>query len=97
MAVTPYLTLGTNSLATPLSIAVTLKTAVPDLPKIIVVDVSLIEMGANACTTRYRAVDAYAGNADACHASKEVVAYLGLVSAQESLTGVCDPPFVFGR
>ena len=80
VAVAPCFTLCASAFSRPTAVAVTLKAGVPYLPKVVLVDISLVKVGSNTRAARDGAVYAYAGNAYACHATEEVVAYLRFIS-----------------
>ena len=84
------------ALAHPFAIAIRSVAILPDVHKIVLVDVALIIVGADAGAGSYGAVGHYGAYADACLTGEEAVAHLTLVVAQKALATVIhsDAPFL---
>ena len=88
LAILPHLAVGTFALLGPCAVAELLKTVLPHIPEVILVDITLCEVGPYARTSRYVAIDTYRGYAHASITFEGVGAYLQLVASQETLATV---------
>ena len=88
VAVAPGGAGGTATLAGPAAVAIPLKAVVPDLPEVVFVDITLIEVRADTCAAGDRPIYTYSGYADTRHTAEKVVAYLRLIAAQKALASI---------
>ena len=88
LAVLPHLTVGTLAPLRPGAVAELLEAVLPHIPEVILIYITLREVGAHACAARDIAINANGGYRNASIAHIEVVAHLGLVASQEALASV---------
>lgn len=89
----PRLAVGTLAGMRPLAIAEREKTVLPYVPEVVVIDIALGVVGADARAAGYIAVDTDRGDGDTGGTHVEVVAHLSLVTAQETLAGIAEIDF----
>ena len=89
-AVAEHRAVGALAFAHPLSISIRLKSGVPDLPKIIFVDVTLMVVASDARTSRDRAINQHRGYIHARITTEEIFSYIAFVIAQESLAAIAE-------
>lgn len=85
-----HLAIGTRPPPSPLPIAERLEAILPHVPELILVDIALVEVGANRRTPGDRPVDADRRDRDPGGALVEMIADVGLVTTQETLASVAD-------
>ena len=59
LAVAEHIAVGTLAVAHPFAVAEWLKSVLPYIPKVILVDVALIKVATHTCTARYLAIDTH--------------------------------------
>lgn len=94
-AIAPYFAMLALSFFHPLAVAVWVEFFVPDVPEVVAVDVSLVEIGADGGAAGDGAVAEYGGYFDACAAIEILVAYFAFVVAQKAFASVVEMDFAF--
>ena len=75
------ITAGALAFLSPRAVAIFLETVLPHIPKIVVVDVALMEIGADRGASRYRPVAQHRSHLDTGATMEEIVAHFTLVRA----------------
>ena len=93
LAIAEERAVGTFARAHPLAVAIWSKAAIPYLPEVICVDISLAIVCADACACRDCSVSEHRAHSNARLTSKEVVSHIALIRTQEALTTILNSYF----
>ena len=87
-AVLPHFAIGTLALLGPATVAELLEAILPHIPEVILVDITLGEVGSYAGATRDIAIDTNGGDTHARMALKGVGAHTHLVAREKALAAI---------
>ena len=88
LAVLPHLAVGALALLCPGAVTKLLEARLPHIPEVILIYITLREVGTHACAARDVAIDADRGCAHTCVALKGIRAHSQFVSTKEALAAI---------
>ena len=87
-AIAPHLAVGTLAGLHPFPVTIHLKLVLPNIPKVVLIDISLMVVGTDAEASRNGAVGQDGGHIDASATRVIMVAHLALITSQKSVASI---------